>query len=503
MKKYLISLASSLLLAASVAPTVYGETTFPIVEEPITLEYFVGKGPQNYQVDWNDDFEFWMNYEELTNIHVDWEQISSEAIEEQRNLVLVSGDYPDVFYNAGFTNSDLFRYGSQGVFLPLNDIIEEHAPNLTQILEEHPEVRAAITFPDGNIYGMPVLQDGDHLSARAGATPWISMEAIDSSGEGKPETTEDLYNYLTYVKENMDGKIPLGAPGIDYIVNYLAGSFGIMNNGNANGPIDVDPETNELRFYATSDQYKEFLQYLNKLYSEQLIDPNIFTIQWNQYVANQNEDKYAMFLFWGPDKSAVDEFASKYTHLSAVEGPHGDKAYVNMASMVISNSGFVVTTENENPEAAVAWVDYFYGKEGSLLFNTGVEGETFNYDENGEIERIMKTDEIPYHLPSLGNNQGMFYKDTTETTPYIEEAMVDFEPVVITPWATFTYTPEENDFLVTAGADIDKFVVEMRDQFISGQLSFDDWDQYVSTLEAMGIEDYLAVKQAAYSRTQE
>lgn len=329
------------------------------------------------------------------------------------------------------------------------------------------------------------------------------MEAIDSSSEGKPETTEDLYNYLTYVKENMDGKIPLGAPGIDYIVNYLAGSFGIMNNGNANGPIDVDPETNELRFYATSDQYKEFLQYLNKLYSEQLIDPNIFTIQWNQYVANQNEDKYAMFLFWGPDKSAVDEFASKYTHLSAVEGPHGDKAYVNMASMVISNSGFVVTTENENPEAAVAWVDYFYGKEGSLLFNTGVEGETFNYDENGEIERIMKTDEIPYHLPSLGNNQGMFYKDTTETTPYIEEAMVDFEPVVITPWATFTYTPEENDFLVTAGADIDKFVVEMRDQFISGQLSFDDWDQYVSTLEAMGIEDYLAVKQAAYSRTQE
>lgn len=503
MKKRLIGFASSLLLAASIMPSVFAsETSFPIVEEPVTFEYFVGKGPQNYQVDWNNDMQFWKNYEELTNVHIDWEQISSEAIEEQRNLVLVSGDYPDVFYNGGFSNSDLFRYGAQGVFMPLNDLIEEHAPNLSKVMEENPVVKAAVTFPDGNIYGMPILQEAEHLSARAGATPWISSQALEDSGMEKPETTQELHDYLTYIKENMD-VIPFGAPGISYIVNYLAGSFGVMSNGGENGPVDLDKETGEMRFYATTDEYKELLQYINQLYTEELIDPTIFTMQWNQYVANQSEDAYGMFIFWGPDKSTVDEFSSKYTHLSALEGPHGDRLYVNMAPMVIDTGGFVITSENENPEVAVQWLDYFYSKEGSLLFNTGVEGETFNYDENGEIQRIMGTDEIPYHIPSLGNNQGMFFKDTTETTPYIEEAMVDFAPYVIEPWARFTYTAEENDFLLTAGADIDKFVEEMRDQFISGQISFDDWDQYVSTLESMGIEDYVQMKQAAYDRSQQ
>lgn len=499
MKKFIKGLLTLSILGTVSPLVVNAEGNFPIVDEKVTLHYWVGKGPQNYHVDWNDNYEFWDNYEELTNVHIEWTQVSSEAKEEQRNLTLVSGDYPDVFYSADFGNADILRYGQQGVFLPLNDLIKEHAPNLQKIIDENPEVKAAITFPDGNIYSMPVLMDKNHVSARAGATPWVNKDLLEKAGFETLETTDDLYNYLTYVKENEPDKVPFGAPGIDYFYSYLSGSFGVMNRGAANGYVDIDNETNQLRFYATTDEYKEMLQYLNKLYTEGLIDQSIFTMEWNQYVANQDTDTYSMFLFWGPDKSKVDDFASKYTHATALEGPHGDRQYTPYTPMLTSNGQYILTNANEHPEVAVAWVDYFYSKEGSLLFNTGVEGVTFEYVD-GEIQRTMDNEDIPYYLPSLGNNQGIFYKDTTETTPFIEDAMVDFVPYIEEPWAPFTYTEEENEFIITVAADIDKYVEEMRDLFVSGQASFDQWDDYINTLEGMGIDEYVQVKQTAYDR---
>ena len=52
------------------------------------------------------------------------------------------------------------------------------------------------------------------------------------------------------------------------------------------------------------------------------------------------------------------------------------------------------------------------------------------------------------------------------------------------------------------GTDIEKYVNEMRDKFISGDESLDDtnWERYLKNLKDMGLEEYMDVQTEAYKR---
>src|SRR5699024_8350413 len=124
------------------------ETGMPIVEETITLDIFAGQAPATAD-DWNDVM-IWNEYEEMTNIDINWQMVPWEGLTEQRNLSLGGGDLPDAYHSAVVPVTDILKYGSQGSFIALNDLIDEYAPNFKKILEENPEIKKAITFPDGN-----------------------------------------------------------------------------------------------------------------------------------------------------------------------------------------------------------------------------------------------------------------------------------------------------------------------------------------------------------------
>src|SRR5699024_4242572 len=248
---------------------------FPIVDDSLELDVFTGKSLTNVKADWNDLF-IWNEYEDKTNIHLNWDQVPGESLSEKRNLALSSGSLPDLFYASRIPVSDLLKYGEQGTFLPLNDLIDEYAPNLKKLMEDQPEIKKAITFPNGDIYSLPNLYDPEFASLLMNASPWINKEWLDELGMDMPETTDEYYEFLKAVKDNDlngDGEmdeVPFGSPGIEYIVRWLRGSFGIGNRGTEY--IDLDPETEDVRFYVTTDRYKDLLQYLNKLYSEGLIE---------------------------------------------------------------------------------------------------------------------------------------------------------------------------------------------------------------------------------------
>ena len=99
----------------------------PIVNEPLDLTFFTGKSPSN-----GSKFEetlVWKTYQEMSNVNVTWNLIPFDTLTEKRNLALAGGDYPDVFYSARVSSAELTRYGEQGVFIPLNDLIDKYAPN--------------------------------------------------------------------------------------------------------------------------------------------------------------------------------------------------------------------------------------------------------------------------------------------------------------------------------------------------------------------------------------
>src|SRR5699024_6288390 len=163
---------------------------------------------------------------------------------------------------------------------------------------EYPDIKSAITYPDGHIYSLPFLRDPDFISAQAFPIMYYHKDMLEAIEMDAPKTTDDFHDFLKAVKEENPDIIPFGATDISYLVGWLSGSFGIGNNRGAN--IDRDPYTGDLRFIPTSEEYKEMLEYINELYEDDLLDERIFNIEWNQYLTDAGEGEYASTVFYDP-----------------------------------------------------------------------------------------------------------------------------------------------------------------------------------------------------------
>lgn len=487
----------------------FNATGFPIVDDEITLKMFTSE--MTASPDWNDDFPVWTEYEDMTNIKIDWEQIDSGSLSEKRNLALSSGQLPDVFFATQMPNSDLLKYGEQGTFIDLKDLIDEYAPNLKKLMEENPSIEKGMTFPDGNIYSLPYLIDNDFLSMRLGPTAWIDETWLDRLDTEIPETTEEFYDFLTAVKENDPDTFPYGGASIDDLVNDLNGSFGL--NGNRE-KVDLDPNGEGLRFVPTSDQYRNLLEYMHKLYDEELIPQNIFTVEWDQFMANAAEGNYASIGFYTPKSTFKGEGAENFISFFPLEGPDGDQLYTSVKSPLSRNGQFVITNVNKHPVETIRWVDYFYSDEGSKLMYLGIEDESY-VEENGEYrysDKVLNSktnpdETIREYAPGGGidppavTKQDFFQgSESHEDSVNAAERIEPYLPEEV--WPEFTYTKEENDFMNSVGNDIQKYTTEMRDKFIAGSESLDDknWENYVKTLKDMNLEEYMEIVKTAYER---
>ncbi|GIP40426.1 ABC transporter substrate-binding protein [Paenibacillus sp. J31TS4] len=490
-------------------------TGMPIVKEPIKVKAFAGRFLAD---NWNN-LMLWKEYEKMTNIQVDWETVQKDVLPEKRNLLLASGDYPDLLYGAAIPRSDILKYGQEGVFLPLNDLIDEYAPNFKKMMDQYPVIRKGITMADGNIYSFPTIYDPEFKSVLT-STMWMKKEWLDKLGLKEPTTTEEFYTVLKAIKEqdpNGNGKpdeIPLGSQGIKGVLNKLSGSFGLFNHGAANGFIDQDPASGKLRFVATDPQYKEMLVYLNRLYKEGLIDKEVFSIKTNEFIARASSGVYGFLNSNNPSAIYSQE---GYIGMPVLKGPKGDQKN-NLVNPPLGNIGmFLLTKTNKNPEAMVRWMDYFYSDEGTRMFFMGFKDVTYKELPNGDLEY---TDEILKNPKGLSLDQTVsqylvwpggyypgfvrqkYFKGAEGRQTSVENAK-KAEPYTIKDvWPVFNFTLDEEERLLDVKNDIDTYVDEMRDKFISGAEPIEKWDAYVQTINKMGLDRYMKVYQAAFERYQ-
>src|SRR5699024_12229427 len=89
------------------------EEGFPIVDEEIDLKFMAGQAPAT-NPDWNDVMIF-NEFEDMTNINIEWEMVTHETLEEKRNLAFGGGQLPDAFHSTSMGSPDLMKYGEQGL----------------------------------------------------------------------------------------------------------------------------------------------------------------------------------------------------------------------------------------------------------------------------------------------------------------------------------------------------------------------------------------------------
>src|SRR5699024_1314420 len=249
---------------------------------------------------------------------------------------------------------------------------------------------------------------------------------------------------------------------------------------------------------------------------EDLIAENIFNMQANQFLASAAEGVYGSSVHYNPLTVWSEDIGEDYVSGIPLKGPYGDQNFVKVSPTTYSVGNFAITEKNENPVATIKWFDYFYSEEGTKLYYMGVEGETYQEASDGSyeyVEKITNSPEgltfeqeaskyVPWFGMPMGTIREQFFLGTASSEGAVEaaEKVLPYIPDEI--WPEFTYTNEESKVLRTVGTDIDKYVEEMRDKFITGDVPFSKWDDYVETINEMGLEKYMEAKQAAYERYQ-
>lgn len=502
--------------AAKKGPDYLNEKGLPIVNKPITLKFMVGKHVTQGEY---GEILTWKEYEKLSGIKIEWEQIPQTSIAEKRNLALASGEYPDGFYRCGISDKDLIKYGDEGVFLKLNDYIDNYAPNLKGVMGSMADVKKGITNYNGAIYGFPALSDSEPMEINL--KPYINQTWLNKLNLKMPTTTDELYNVLKEFKEkdpNGNSKldeIPLASTKLDYIQDALYGAWGLRNRGLTHSRVDWDDKASKLRFIPTSTQYKEMITYLNKLYKEGLLYQEIFTSNNTKLLALGEQNLVGLFTFTNLTVIGT-KYEKDYQGLtSALKGPNGDQLYTAKRARVSGKGALVLTKANKYPEAATRWIDYFYGEDGSKLFFLGVEGQTYRKTSNGDYEFIPELIKIPEgsnydqvvgkYSPFAGGGNPVLiltkYFKGGETQPIPLKASQDlgkYTPKEI--WGQFSYTLEENDRLVSLENDITSYINQMIPQFIQGKAPLSQWDSYVEQVKKMGLDEYMKIYTAAYER---
>lgn len=473
-------------------------------------------GPPSYA----DDLPIYQEIEKKTNIKIKWETYPYGQYDDAMNLRIAAGasGLPDVILVP--SGADVMDLGTSGVILPLEDLIEQHAPNIQNHFAENPDIKSIMTNPEGHMYSIQYDIKGS-LSINPYAI-FIRKDWLDTLGLPEPVTTDDFYNVLKAFKEkdpNGNGEadeIPLvfqgPTPGRLWMLGESWGlrlfySQGYSVDGNGKVQYDfIDP------------RFKEFLAWLNKLYTEGLIDREFTTTGIDQLLAKlQNGVAGSGYYFLTniADYNASMKQKAGFENFSAVamiplKGPHGDQLHETGG---ITTGNFAITAKTQNAEAAIKFIDYIYGTdEGTDYMLYGIEGETYTV-ENGKKQY---TDYVLHNPDGLGATQvlrnlggwpNLPYVQTEEAyqalnviNPDILESSAKIKPYLTPSFPSVIATKEEAATLAGITPDLQIYMDETLTKFVTGQESLDKFDDYVQQVKKIGIDKVLAVKQAQWER---
>lgn len=254
-----------------------------ICEDTITLTV-AGMYNQGSGSDWSSTLQF-EEYEKRLGIRLDAAAYDVETWPSKFSLMLAGDELPDLLGNAGLTAGQVAEYGSEGYFLDFAEYLDL-MPNLSALMEEYPAYAASIMDEDGHIYAFSTLNRvSDFALAQYNVVNTRWLENVDME---IPKTLDELYQVLTAFKEqdangngDPDDEIPFGlayANGTGYFRNemYVLYAFGIYSQQYVFHT--MADENGKVLLGDITENYKEFLKYMNKLYSEGLMNEDAFVL---------------------------------------------------------------------------------------------------------------------------------------------------------------------------------------------------------------------------------
>lgn len=473
---------------------------------------------------------------EAMGVTVEWNCVSGDTLTEKKNLVLNAGsDLPDALMGAQLTDSELITGGSSGLLIPLEDYInEETMPNLCKIIEKRPNLLASCTMPDGHIYGLPGISEmgfehSDGNTYYIGAIPQftaINTAWLEAVNMEMPTTVDELHDVLVAFKENdVNGngdatdEIPMS-----FIFPESNGAW-CAGMGTFLAPFGCTDYTmdhkaikdGKVYYQASSEEYKNAIAYYHDWFAEGLIDIEIFSQDSSQYIAKGNGDdaRLGVFVWWEVPEVVGAERAQDYEYLPILDGPDGTH-HVNLNEMgTTGHDGFSVTKDCKNPELLLKWVDQrydpiismqcIYGPIGTYWTDEPDENGCYSLRELGEGEtagELKSKNEWIGPSEQLAEDYGTYYYMEDRAQERLDDLKnFWFQYVDSTEYyPSVVYTEEEIETINDKLSDIKSMTEERVSHWLRDGGIENEWDQYLSDLDNMGLQDVIGAWQAAYDR---
>ncbi len=499
----------------------------PLSEEPVTLTMFYTQPPPLAAImdSPNDMSLLYQKFEEITNVHIDFQMVNMMDASTTFTLMIAGGDYCDIINDALNYYDTADQAYEDGIAVDLTEY-PDSVPNFMALLEQYPQIRSDLETLEGHILNMPRIDIPIGQAAESGLL--IRKDWLDELGLDIPNSYDEMHDVLAAFKSSYNVTDP-------YIMPYqvlspwglMSAGYGIPAVADANN-FYVDLETDKVELATTSDAYYDYLCMFRDWYQEGLINPNFVSQASN--LPDESIISSEQTGIWFSDLAYI----KTYQELLASINPNSELAlmgdpgiddqrsgYMKKQFTSAGRGGFSVSEQCDDVALALSWCDMWYNPDLTQFINYGYEGETFEYDENGKpvLGGIIVNNDLG--LPSLKMANGVYlctsggfiydlHKYDLEFTDLQKEAYTDWLITADDPSTVVTsdipggakLTADEADVVTTAMGDINTHVGEMALKFVTGavELTPESYAAYVTDIEGMRLQEALDAMQSAYDR---
>lgn len=479
-----------------------GQIEFPLAETATMSMFSVYATTTGTELPDNAAFQ---KMEELTNVKWTVTSCSATDLQEQRGILLNTGDYPDVLYKSGIGRDDIAKYGMEGILLPLEDLINEYMPNLKAVLDER-NAWYEITSADGHIYSLPFIEQ----PGLQNILMWINVRWLEKVEMEEPDSWESLYEVLKAFKE----KDPNGngeADEIPYVANTALLPFYLFGY---DLPVDMNSfcavnDEGQIVYSMANDDWYDYLYWMHKFYEEGLMNADAFEASVDKQYATGPDDIYGLFLGWSPSETVGADLAEGYDY--KVMDPWGENSLSTTSG--ITEGGLCITDRCSNPALVCAWADYFYSEEGGTLMQLGIEGESYRWREDGLWEWIIDEENgqeemqvrDAYILQGYAHCPGLVpefyaekkYREGNSVSGGLEGTRV--AKLAADPFPRIQLTEDEQKEAGTITADCFNYAWQYQAEVITGLKDLDStWEEYMKQMETMGAMKYAEMYNSKY-----
>ena len=533
-------LACAMLLSFAAAAgaeegSYYNTEGYPICNEVIDVT-MSGPLPSGLE-DWTKVVMI-ENFKNELGINLTCNFYNAEDWQTQLTLMIASDELTDIVGNAGMNMLDANEWGAEGYLVNFNEY-RDMTPNMNKYLEQYPAAEAYMTAADGGIYAIPkiALDETDRFSRT-----FINKKWLANVGMEVPKTMDELYEVLKAFKEqdaNGNGdpndEIPfLYAAGYEAVERVLMSAYGI-HTSEINYLLQADAD-GKVYLANTTDAYKEYMKWMARAFSEGLIEQEAFVIEGTTINDRASKDLYG---FYGcgsaPYVVAVTDIsydAENFVGIAALTSELNETPTAGRASVVQEAGRVAISATSPYKEALVRLVDYMYTDEGELAGTFGKDGQTFDWQHNDILDvdvpkmRVFDDcasgEETRYKYGTLNGTVALIEWNNDRRalfTAPIEDVQSD-EILNEYGWAALvalavredgiqqvdcfpklSYTAEEANERATLRADLENYLRQAKAQFMTGEIDVEEgWDNFVNTVNGMGLERLIEIEQAAYDR---